>query len=206
MALTTGVLAVAIGCLLGSIPFAYIFAHLVKGVDIRRIGTGNVGAMNTVREIGTVAGLTVLLLDIGKGALAVIIARWLEVPLLFVFITGIATVVGHNWPVFLGFRGGRGAATTLGVLFALAPLEFAISFAVMVAIVLPTRNSGLGIGVGLALLPLFLWGFGGEKNLILYSLLLTLFLGLRNALGIKRDLIAVRNLKDFVFGRQSSSR
>lgn len=204
--ITTGILAIIVAYLLGSIPFAYIFARLVKGADIRQVGSGNVGAMNTVREIGVIAGLAVLLLDIAKGSLAVLIAQWLGVSFVFLFLVGFAAVVGHSWPVFLGFKGGRGAATALGVLFVLAPGEFAISFAIMVVIVLATRNSGLGIGVGLVLLPIIIWGFGGERSLIIYSLSLSLFLGLRNILAIKRELMAVRNVKDFIFGKQSGQR
>ena len=104
MILGTEVLAIAIGYLLGSLPFAYIVTRLVKGVDIRHIGNGNVGAANVMRQVGIVAGLTVLFLDIAKGLLAVAIAKWLAVPLIFVFIAGFTVVAGHIWPIFLGFR------------------------------------------------------------------------------------------------------
>ena len=155
------VLAIVIGYLLGSIPFAYVAGRLKKGVDIRNVGGGNVGALNTMREVGTVAGIGVLAADIAKGAAAVFIAQWLGVSLIFVFIAGLAAVVGHNWPVFIKFKGGMGAATVMGVLLALAPVAFAISFAIMVAVVLATSNMRLGMGVGLAFLPFIIWGLGG---------------------------------------------
>lgn len=195
-------LAIIIGYLLGSIPFAYVAGRLIKGIDIRRVGGGNVGALNVMREIGTVTGLAVLLADIGKGLLAVVIARWLGVSLIFVFIAGFAAVAGHGWPVFLRFKGGGGAATTLGVLLALAPVEFAISFAIMVIVVFVTSNFRLAIGVGLAVLPLVIWQFGGEGSLIIYSLALSLFLGLRNILTFKRELASMRDKKDLIIDKQ----
>jgi len=200
--LATGILAVIIGYLLGSIPFAYIAGRLLKGVDIRRVGGGNVGALNTMREIGTVAGLAVLLADMGKGVLTVLIAQWLGVSLIFVFIVGLAAVVGHSWPVFLKFKGGKGGATAMGVLLALAPVEFAISFATMVIVVLVTSNFRLGMGVGLAFLPLIIWWFGGDNSLIIYSLALPLFLGLRTIPVIKRELARAGDKKGFIVDRR----
>ena len=200
--LVTGILAVIIGYLLGSIPFAYIAARLIKGVDIRRVGGGNVGALNTMREIGTVAGLAVLLADMGKGVLTVLIAQWLGVSLIFVFIVGLTAVVGHSWPVFLKFKGGMGGATTMGVLLALAPVEFAISFAITLIVVLVTSNFRLGMGVGLAFLPLIIWGFGGDNSLIIYSLTLPLFLGLRSIPAFKRELASAGDKKSFIVDKQ----
>ncbi len=202
MMLATVIMAVIIGYLLGSIPFAYIFGRLIKGVDIRRVGGGNMGALNTMREIGTVAGLAVLFADMGKGLLAILIAQWLGVSLIFVFITGFAAVVGHSWPVFLRFKGGRGAATALGVLLALAPVEFAISFAIMLIVVLVTSNFRLAMGIGIALLPLILWWFGNESSLIIYSLALPLFLGFRNMLTLKRELATVRDKKTLIIDKK----
>ncbi len=195
-------LAIIIGYLLGSIPFAYVAGRLIKGIDIRRVGGGSVGALNVMREIGTVTGLAVLLADIGKGLLAVVIARWLGVSLIFVFIAGFAAVAGHGWPVFLRFKGGGGAATTLGVLLALAPVEFAISFAIMVIVVFVTSNFRLAIGVGLAVLPLVIWQFGGEGSLIIYSLALPLSLGFRNILAFRRELATMRDKKDLIINKR----
>ena len=200
--LATGIIAGVIGYLLGSIPFAYIAGRLMKGVDIRRVGGGNMGALNIMREVGIAAGWAVLLADVGKGVLAVLIAQWLGVSLIFVFVAGLAAVVGHIWPVFLGFKGGRGAATTMGVLLSLAPIEFAISFAITVIVVLITSNPRLGVGVGLAFLPLIIWWFGREASLIIYSLALALFLGLRNMLTFKRDLATAGDKKDFIVDKK----
>ena len=200
--LATGILAIIIGYLLGSIPFAYIAGRLLKGVDIRRVGGGNMGTLNVMREVGTVTGLTVLLADMGKGALAVLIAQWLGVSLIFVFIVGLTAVVGHSWPVFLKFKGGMGGATAMGVLLALAPVEFAISFAITVIVVLVTSNARLGMGVGLAFLPLIIWWFGNEGSLIIYSLALPLFLGLRSIPAFKRELASAGDKKSFIVDKQ----
>ena len=140
-------LAIVIAYLLGSIPFAYIMGRLVKGVDIRKVGGGNMGAVNTMREIGPVPGFAVLLADKAKGSLAILVAQWLDLSLPWVFVVGGVAVAGHNWPVWLKFKGGQGLATTLGVLLALAPIEFAISFAIIVVVVLITSNMRLGAGI-----------------------------------------------------------
>ncbi len=200
--LVTGIIAVVIGYLLGSIPFAYIAGRLIKGVDIRQVGGRNMGTLNVMREIGTVAGLAVLLADMGKGALAVLIAWWLDVSLVFVFVVGLVAVVGHSYPVFLGFRGGRGAATAIGVLLVLTPVASAICFATGVIVILFTSNFRLGMGVGLALLPLIIWWFGGEVSLIIYSLALSLFLGLRNILTFKRELATAGDKKGLIVDKQ----
>ena len=197
-----GIVAVAIGYLLGSIPFAYIAGRLVKRVDIRQVGGKNVGTLNVMREVGMVAGLIVLLADMGKGALAVLIAQWLDVSIIFVFAAGLAAVVGHSWPVFLGFKGGRGAATAIGVLLVLTPVESAICFAIGVIVILFTSNFRLAMGVGLVLLPLIIWLFGGEISLIVYPLVLSLFLGLRNMLTLKRELATMPDKRDLIIDRK----
>ncbi len=195
-------LAIIIGYLLGSIPFAYITGRLIKGVDIRREGGGNVGALNTMREVGTAAGIGVLAADMAKGALAVLVAQWLGVSQIFVFIAGFAAIVGHNWPIFLKFRGGMGAATTLGVLLVLAPVPFAISFAIMVIAILITSNVRLGLIIGLVLLPLIIWGFGGAGSLIAYSSALPIFLLLRAVPAIRRDIARAGSKGDIIVDRK----
>lgn len=194
--------AIAIGYLLGSIPCAYIAGRLVKGVDIRQLGGGNVGAVNVMREIGTAAGFAVLFADMAKGLLAVLVAQWLGLPLLFVFIVGLAVVVGHSWPVWLRFKGGQGLATTLGVLLALVPIEFAISFAIIVIVVLVTSNMRLGAGVGLVFLPLIIWLFGGEVSIIVYSIALPLFCSLKMIPRLRTDVAGVGSKKDLIVDKQ----
>ncbi len=195
-------IAIVSGYLIGAIPFAYIAGRLLKGIDIRRVGGGNVGATNVLREVGTVPGFAVFFADIGKGILAILIAQWLDVPLLIVFISGLAAVVGHSWSVFLNFYGGRGAAITIGIFFALVPLECAISFGIMVVVVLITSNFRLAAGLGFILLPFIIWGFGGNTEVIIFSVTLPLFTGIRAAPALVRSFKNPRERKNLIVDRQ----
>jgi len=196
------VIATVSGYLLGSIPSAYIVGRLIKRVDIRQVGGGNIGALNTAREIGLLPGLAVLLADIAKGSAAVLIAQWLGLSLIWIFIAGFAAIVGHNWPVFLGFKGGKGAATTLGVLLALVPSEFAISLAIMVIVIVITSNVRLAIIVGLAVLPLIIWQLNGSGMLIVYSLALFFFLGVRSLPSAREAMANITDKKGLIFDRE----
>ncbi len=195
------VIATITGYLLGSIPFAYIVGRLKKGVDIRQVGGGNMGALNTMREIGRAIGLAVLIADIAKGLVAVLIAHWLGLSMPWIFIVGFAAVVGHNWPIFLGFKGGKGAATTTGVLLALVPHEFAISLAVMALVIIVTSNYRLAIAIGLALLPLTIWQFNGSGMLITYSIALSLFLSIRSLTDFRGAIANTDKRKNLNFDR-----
>jgi glycerol-3-phosphate acyltransferase PlsY len=200
--MVAGILAVFIGYLLGSIPCAYIAGRLIKGVDIRKVGGGNVGALNVMREVGTAAGLAVYLADVAKGSLVVLVAQWLGTPLLWVFAAGLAALVGHSWPVWLKFRGGQGLATAMGILLALAPIEFVISFAIIVVVVLFTSNARFGSAVGLALLPLIIWLFGGELSLVLYTIVIPLYCVLRALPRLKSDFASPEGRKSFIIDHQ----
>jgi len=196
------IIAIVSGYLLGSIPFAYIAGRLKKGVDIRQVGGRNAGALNTFREIGVTAGLAVLAADVVKGLLAVFIAQWLGLSLIWTFVAGFAAVVGHNWPIFLRLKGGKGAATTLGVLLALLPRELAISLAIIVVVIIITSNVRLGVIVGLAFLPLIVWQFNEPGMLIAYSAALPLFLTLRSLTSLRSDMTDVGNGKNLIFDRK----
>lgn len=195
------VVALVSAYLLGSLPSAYIAGRLVKGVDIRRVGGGNVGAANTMREVGILAGFAVLLADVGKGALAVLIANWLGLEQIWVFAAGFLAVAGHMFPVWLRFRGGQGAATTMGVLLAVVPLAFAISFALMAITVLITSNVRLGAVAGLAPLPLIIWLLGGELSLIIYAIVMAVFTGLKSLRRVRTDLAQPGSRKNFFIDR-----
>ncbi|MBN1643883.1 MAG: glycerol-3-phosphate acyltransferase [Dehalococcoidales bacterium] len=183
------ILALLIAYLLGAIPFAYIVAHLRSKVDITQVGTRNVGTMNVARELGVVPGFIVLGLDMAKGCLAIFAAKWLGVSLWWLFLTGFVVIIGHSWPIFLKFKGGKGLRPALGVLLALTPLEFSIIFVLILVMFYFTRNSGLSTGVGLAILPLLIWAFGKEIRLILYPPVIGIFTGLRSLVGMKPQAI-----------------
>ena len=137
--------------LLGSIPSAYFLVYLVKHVDIRQMGSRNVGALNTFQQVGPWGGVLVLLADAGKGALAVVLPHWLGIPDWAVYPAAILVVVGHNWPVFLGFHGGKGAASILGIALALAPILTLISVAPVALIILLAHNVVIGVAAGFIL-------------------------------------------------------
>jgi glycerol-3-phosphate acyltransferase PlsY len=192
--------AIVIGYLLGSISFAYIVTRLTKGTDIRQAGSGNAGALNVFREVGPAFGLAVLAGDLVKGILAVLIARWLGLPLMWICVAGFAAVAGHNWPCFLRFRGGRGAVTVMGVLIPLIPAQFAIGFGISVVVVMITSNIRLGI-IGMAFVPLVTWLFDKEPTLIFYSLALFLFLAIRTLAGLRGEMAKAGGKNGLIFDR-----
>ncbi|HEX78754.1 MAG TPA: hypothetical protein G4O19_01195 [Dehalococcoidia bacterium] len=156
-------LAIIIGYLLGSIPSAYLATRLIKGDDIRNMGGGNVGGLNVFREVGPWPAVAVGIVDFGKGAVAVAIAKWgLGVPDAYVLLAGLASVIGHNWMVWLKFSGGKGMGATIGALMVLLPAygyapQLGIFCAVIMIPLVLTRNVALSMFLGLASLPIIVW-------------------------------------------------
>jgi glycerol-3-phosphate acyltransferase PlsY len=198
--LLPGILSLIIGYLLGSIPTAYLVSRVKKGVDIRNIGSRNMGGANVMREIGTHEGVFVGLFDIAKGAGAVLIAQALNVSELWVFGAGFAALLGHNFPVFAGFRGGRGSATVIGIFFVLAPEAILITLVVVAIPFFTTRKFGAAIFIGFALLPLFAWLLEGSLALVRYALAIDVFMLIRNLSGI-RQIMAKGIIKDMIYDR-----
>lgn len=131
--------ATVVGYLLGSLPMGLIAGRLVRGIDIREYGSGKTGFTNALRTLGVRASLPVLVADVAKGALAVLVARLLSDDAYVQMAAGLGAVVGHDWPVFAGFRGGRGVSTFVGVLVGMNPLVVAGLVPIGVAIVVVTR-------------------------------------------------------------------
>lgn len=130
--------------LLGSIPFGFIAAR-VRGIDITRQGSGNIGATNVLRMLGPAYAVPVLILDMGKGALAAYLGlRFLGIGELGALIAGAAAIAGHNWSVFLKFRGGKGVAATAGVVVVAFPMLVAAAAVVFFLTVAITRYVSLG--------------------------------------------------------------
>ena len=170
-------LAIIIGYLLGSFPTAYIAGRLLKGMDIRGLGDGNMGTANAWRELGTGAGIAVIIADVGKGAAAMLIATAIGVSLPVLLLTGLAAVAGHNWPMFLGFRGGRGAATTIGVFLSLMPQAIAPPLAIAAVPLLITRNVIIAGSFVFIPLPIFAWLLGEAGAHIAYCIALPCLVG-----------------------------
>ncbi|HKU73541.1 MAG TPA: glycerol-3-phosphate 1-O-acyltransferase PlsY [Pyrinomonadaceae bacterium] len=154
-------LVIIIAYLLGSIPFGYLIVRGKEGADVRETGSGGTGATNVSRRAGKAAGVFTLVLDALKGAVAVEWARVVAGPSLtaewIVAAAAIAVIVGHIFPVWLKFRGGKGVATGVGVFLVLAPIALLCAGVLFVAIVIFTRYVSLGSMVAAATIPLFVW-------------------------------------------------
>jgi len=136
---------IIISCyLLGSIPFGYIVGKLFKKVDIRELGSGNIGTTNAFRILGPPLASLVLIGDIGKGIFSIYLVQYLNIDnLLIITIAGLAVICGHDWSIFLGFKGGKGIATTFGVVFALNPIISILAVIVWVVVLIITRYASL---------------------------------------------------------------
>lgn len=171
--------------LLGSIPFGLIIAK-IWNVDIRKKGSGNIGATNVFRTLGPVPGAIVFGLDFLKGMLAVYIGYWAGGDPVLVLVLGISAILGHMFSVFLGFKGGKGAATGLGVLAGVAPDIFGIAMILAVVIIISTRYVSVAsittsfVAVGLMLL------FHKPIPYTLATFLVAVFILLRHLPNLKR--------------------
>jgi glycerol-3-phosphate acyltransferase PlsY len=211
------VIAIVIGYLLGSFPSAYLAGRLKKGIDIREVGSRNMGAMNVYYEVGLMEAVLVTLADLGKGVGAILLVRWLSGnPLISPFdlltgLTGAAAVIGHVFPVFLKFHGGKGGATAIGVLLFLMPWAVPFLFVVFAIALFITRNPTFSYSLILIVFP-FVAGFiyvdhyDEPLALVFYSIGLGVFLGIQYVPRIKemhgktggdwRKVIKRRSLKD----------
>lgn len=153
-------IAAAIAYLLGSIPFGYLLVQIFRKEDIRQTGSGNIGATNVIRSGSRWLGIFTLLLDLGKGFLAVTIARHLGTgssPIDSASIGAVFAVIGHVFPIWLRGKGGKGVATALGVFLALAPLGAASALTLFLIIFLGTRYVSLASILSAASFPVFVW-------------------------------------------------
>jgi glycerol-3-phosphate acyltransferase PlsY len=141
----------------GSLPIGYLVASRAKGIDLRRVGSGNVGAANAYRSAGLAAAIIVILVDVAKGASSVFFAARFASGAADPVAAGIAAIVGHVYPVWLRFHGGKGVATACGVFWMLAPLPTAISATVFVIVVWATRYVSVGSIVAAVALPPIAW-------------------------------------------------
>ncbi len=171
----TGIIAVIIGYLLGSINNAYIVTRLATGKDIRKLGGGNAGGRNVYRSVGFWAAVPVAFFDLAKGAGSVLIAHWLlEVPFyevnIYVLLTGVAAVAGHMWSVYLKFTGGNGLAACIGALAVIMPWPLLIVLGLMGLLTLFTRNLVLSLNISLLSLPISAWLLEKEGLLVAFSI------------------------------------
>ena len=170
-------LVLVIAYLLGCIPAAYIAGKVTAGKDIRCLGDENPGAGNAYRELGPTAGIVVFFVDTAKGTAAVLLAQAGHLSQNWVMATGLAVVIGHNWPVFLGFRGGRGVATAIGILFVLIPIPMLIMTLPTFLILIWRRNVTPSMAFLFIVLPLIEWAFKVNPAVIVYGLFLPALTG-----------------------------
>lgn len=172
--------------IVGSIPFGIIIAK-VKGVDLKKVGSGNIGATNVLRSIGKGPAALTLLGDILKGTLAVALGGYFGAGLWYEGLMGISAILGHNFSVFLKFRGGKGVATSLGVLIIYSPLPALFTIAIWLVVAIFTRYSSLGAIISFGLLPLNIYLFDFEsKEKLLIAAFISVFIIMRHGDNIMR--------------------
>jgi len=164
------VLAIIGAYIIGSFPSPYIVGRLRKGVDVRQEGSRNMGAMNVFYKIGFAEGLLVLALDIGKGAAGVALARFLGVPEYMVLIAGAFVVIGHMFPVFLKFRGGRGGASCIGILIFLMPWGIPVYLGLFLLIMWITKFPTLSYSLAFLCFPFIGWFVYQRWELIIFPI------------------------------------
>ncbi|MEW6726365.1 MAG: glycerol-3-phosphate 1-O-acyltransferase PlsY [Bacillota bacterium] len=176
---------VLISYLLGALPFGYLVAKAIRGVDITAHGSGNIGATNVWRVLGPLPGTLVLAADVGKGALAVWLGRVYGAPEVEL-LTGAAAVIGHGWSVFLGFRGGKMIATSGGVLLMLSPLATLGGFIVWAVTLAVSRYVSLASIITAVSIPLWFYYLGFSRDYLIFTSILAAAAIYKHRSNIKR--------------------
>ncbi|HOK42777.1 MAG TPA: glycerol-3-phosphate 1-O-acyltransferase PlsY [Thermoclostridium caenicola] len=184
-------LSAVAGYLLGSINTSLVVGKLFYKKDVRQYGSGNAGATNTLRTLGKTAAAIVVVGDLLKGILACLIGRWLPGETAAgvyggEYAAGIMAVIGHNWPLYFGFKGGKGVMTAFSVVLMFSPLAALICLLAFIVIVAITRYVSLGSIIGGAAFPLVAWLMGEPLLLVLTGVLLGLLIIIRHASNIRR--------------------
>ena len=187
------IIALISAYILGSIPTSYIMGKLIKGIDIRDFGSGNVGATNALRILGTKVGVFTLIIDIGKGFLAVNIARFIihEPTDLIIILIGLFAIIGHIFTIFLKFKGGKGVATSAGVFIALVPIPVALALVVFVVTVWLSKFVSLGsilaaLTLFVAELVINILNSFSELEILIFTFIIALFIIIRHKANIQR--------------------
>jgi len=202
------IVLLVIAYLVGSIPTAYIAARWGRGIDIRRYGSGNVGASNIVRLKARWLAAVVTIVDLGKGILVIWVAQLAGLDILPQVAVGLAAIIGHNWPVFLRFSGGRGVLTTLGIAFILplangplVPWPLIISLSLAAIFIFGFHNLPVGTIAGMAALPLVSWIAGEPLALTLGFLAMFFVMVIRRLTAPKSSLTASVSTGELVINR-----
>jgi glycerol-3-phosphate acyltransferase PlsY len=179
--------------IIGSIPTAYIFGRVLKGIDIREYGSGNIGATNVFRVIGKGPGIAVLVIDIIKGFICAtyLASGFLYLapvtrPELYRILAGLSAIAGHNWTLFLKFKGGKGVAASAGVVIGLIPKIFWLGFLVWLITFFITGFVSLGSIVAVISIPIFTLAFGEPVEIVVFMCLLCLIIVYKHKSNIRR--------------------
>lgn len=178
-------LLVAGAFLVGSIPCGVLVAR-VKGIDLKKVGSGNIGATNVLRTTGKWPALITLAGDMLKGVIPVAVGKYVMNDIAAEGFIGLSAIVGHNFSVFLRFKGGKGVATSIGVLLVFSPKAALVTVIIWLAVILVTRYSSLGAIVSFGALPLTVYGVDYTRERLTISLIMSALLMLRHADNIKR--------------------
>ena len=182
----SSLLLLAIGYLLGSMPNGYLAGRWLKGIDLRQCGSGSTGATNVLRNVGKAPALVVFLLDVGKGTLAVLLAKSFGLDDWVLVLAGLAALAGHIWPVWLGWKGGKAVATGLGMFLGLAwPVGLAC-FGLFMAVISISRIVSLSSVVAAIGLPVLMVLAGASGASISVSLVASVMVLWRHRSNIKR--------------------
>ena len=179
------ILLLAGAYLLGSIPTGLLLAK-AAGVDIRATGSGNIGATNVYRTLGRSVGIATLVGDCLKGLLPVLVAKYVGMPELWVALAGLAAFLGHVYTVFLGFKGGKGVATALGVFLGISPLSVLIALVIFIAVVATSRYISLGSITAAAAMPPVVALLDGRPPLVAVTLAIALLVIWKHRENIQR--------------------
>lgn len=182
--------------LVGSTPIGVLLARL-KGKDPRKVGSGNIGATNVMRAAGKMLGIVTLFGDILKGLIPMLLAVYLEEPKIIIALVGLSVFLGHLFPVFLKFKGGKGVATGVGVYLAISPPAILISFMIFVIVFIIWKYVSLGSLIGSGIVPFSLYLMKAPPEYIALSLLVTFCVFIKHKDNIKRLMAGTENKVNF---------
>ncbi|MBN1594104.1 MAG: glycerol-3-phosphate 1-O-acyltransferase PlsY [Candidatus Coatesbacteria bacterium] len=189
----TEIVLVLFAYLLGSVSFGYIVGRL-SGKDVRKTGSGNIGATNVMRAAGKAAGLVTLILDVAKGYVPVLLVENYSDPNgTLPLLCGGAALLGHCFPIFLKFRGGKGVATALGVFMRLSPLYILFGLGAFIVVLAVTRFVSVGSIVAVLTMPIALWIGGEPGSMVLFALAVAILIIAKHRKNIARLLRGEEN-------------
>jgi len=199
--MTLFIFSLGLSYLVGSLSPSYGLGKLLKGIDLRDHGSGNVGATNAYRVLGKGPGIVTFFIDFGKGFCVIYplgswVASYAILPVdvvVYKVLLGCCVIAGHNWPLFLGFKGGKGVATTAGVFMALAPTALLIGLGVWVVVTFLSRNVGVGSLTGALVTPFSLIFLGFPKEVVIFGFLVAISIFYTHRTNIQKVLLEMKS-------------